>query len=282
MITHADIDFQGLPAVALTAPDGARAVVTLHGAHVVSWCTPDGDERLYLSERSAFEDGKPIRGGIPLVFPQFSTFGELPRHGFARNVAWQLEQHQSGGEFAGATFALTDSPETRALWPHAFRAELTVCIARNRLDIEFSVSNTGVAPFSFTAALHTYLRVAHVESSQLNGLQGCTYRDQTAKGAECVENQSALEIEQETDRIYLTAPTEVMLRQPGHSMSLLSTNFPDLVVWNPWVERCAAIADMPPDGFKRMLCVEPAVIEEPVALAPGAEWWGRQSLVAMK
>lgn len=282
MSTHDDIDFRGLPAVALTSPDGARAIVTLHGAHVVSWCTPDGEERLYLSERSAFENGKAIRGGIPLVFPQFSTYGELPRHGFARTAAWQLEERHAGGEFAGATFALTDTPATRALWPYAFRAELTVSIARNRLDIEFSVSNTGEASFAFTAALHTYLRVAHIESTQLNGLQGCTYRDQTAKGAERVEDQPSLQIDAETDRIYLTAPAEVMLRQPGHSMNLLSTNFPDLVVWNPWVERCAAIADMPPDGFKRMLCVEPAVIEEPITLAPGGEWWGRQSLVAMK
>lgn len=280
MNTHSEIDFHGLPALALTSPDGARAIITLYGAQVVSWCTPAGQERLYLSERSPFGGGKPIRGGIPLVFPQFSTFGPLPRHGFARNLTWRLEQRHAGSEFVGATLSLTDSAETRALWPHAFRAELTASIARNRLDVEFSVDNTGDAPFSFTAALHTYLRLAHIESTHLLGLQGCTYQDQTAEGVQRVENRPAIAIGEETDRIYFTAPAEVELRQPDRSMTLLATNFPDLVVWNPWVERSAGIADLPPDGFKRMLCVEPAVIEQAVTLAPGGQWWGRQGLVA--
>lgn len=282
MSTHIETDLHGLPALAFQAPDGATAVVTLHGAHVVSWRTGDGQERLYLSEHSPYQDGKPIRGGIPLVFPQFSNFGELPRHGFARTLPWQVEQRHTGSEHVGVTLSLRDSAQTLALWPFPFRAELTVSIARNRLDVEFSITNTGEAPMSFTAALHTYLRVAHIESTQLMGLQGCTYRDQTAGGTERIERHQSLDISQETDRIYLTAPGEVMLRQPDHSMNIQSTNFPDLVVWNPWVEKCALMPDMPPDGFKRMLCVEAAAIEQPVRLPAGAEWWGRQSLVAMK
>lgn len=279
--THSEIDFHGLPALALRAPDGATAIITLQGAQVVSWISADGREQLYLSERSSFAAGKPIRGGIPLVFPQFSTYGPLPRHGFARSVNWQVEERHAGSEFVGATLSLMDDEHTRAVWPHAFRAELTVSIARNRLDVEFSVTNIGETAFSFTAALHTYLRVAHVESCEVLGLQGCTYRDQTARGAQRIESEPAIAIEAQTDRIYLTAPADVQLRQPDGRMDLLATNFPDLVLWNPWVEGSAAIDDLPPDGFKRMLCIEPAVIEQPVKLAPGAEWWGRQGLICI-
>lgn len=276
------IDFKGLPAIKVSAPGGAAAIVTLHGAHIVSWTSADSDERLYLSEQSSFSPGIPIRGGIPLIFPQFSTLGGLPRHGFARNTAWQLEKVHEGGEYAGATLFLTDSPATRRIWPFAFRAELTFSLARNRMDLELSVENSGGEPFSFTAALHTYLRVEHIETTQVLGLQGRTYRDQTAGGSKRTEDQQAINFDEEVDRIYLNAPHDVMLREPNRSMNILGVNFPDLVLWNPWVEKCAQLGDMPADGFKRMLCVEAALVEHPLSLAPGKQWWGRQSLVAIR
>ena len=81
----------GLDAVELRASDGASAVVTLHGAQVVSWrAAGTGGEQLYLSPRSAYADGTAIRGGVPVVFPQFSDRGPLVRHGFARSRPWRL------------------------------------------------------------------------------------------------------------------------------------------------------------------------------------------------
>src|SRR3954463_8096737 len=79
------------PHVTLRADDGATAEIHHHGAHVTSWRpSPDGDERLYLSGASEYGDGKAIRGGIPIIFPQFATEGPLPRHGFARTTAWSV------------------------------------------------------------------------------------------------------------------------------------------------------------------------------------------------
>ena len=77
--------FEGLDAVELRAPDGARATVLLHGGHVVSWVPAGADEQLYLSPKSSFAPGSAIRGGVPVIFPQFNTRGPLQRHGFARN-----------------------------------------------------------------------------------------------------------------------------------------------------------------------------------------------------
>ena len=52
-----------------------------------------------------------------------------------------------------------------------------------------------------------------------------------------------------------------------------------MVVWNPWVDRCAQLADMPPDDWRQMLCVEAAAVDKPISVAPGEEWYGRQTLV---
>ena len=68
----------GLEKVVLRSRDGALAEVYLHGAHVTSW-RPAGtrEERLFLSERSEFRGGAAIRGGIPVIFPQFAAEGPL-------------------------------------------------------------------------------------------------------------------------------------------------------------------------------------------------------------
>ena len=89
-----------------------------------------------------------------------------------------------------------------------------------------------------------------------------------------------LRISAEVDRIY-EKPAEAQRLVTGAGVLTISRDgFPDVVVWNPWEEKCAALADMPPDGFRRMLCVEAAAVAQPIALAAGMEWSGRQSLDA--
>ncbi len=273
------IDFNGLPAVRIAAPDGATAIITAHGAQLVSWVPARGRERLYLSDRSTFAPGKAIRGGVPVIFPQFAERGGGPRHGFARTTKWELEESHGGADFACATLFLEDSAATRAHWPHAFRAELTVAVSGARLDIELEVENRGTAPFDFTAALHTYLRVAEVETVCVEGLQGHSYEDNAAGGASHIDRAETLVVGGEVDRLYPDAPATLLLRERGRSLALQSDGFRDAVIWNPWEEKCAALADMPPDGFRRMLCIEAANAARSIRLEPDATWFGRQTLV---
>jgi len=178
-----------LPKITLVAPDGSQAEIYLHGAHVASWAPANDAERLFMSEASAFSAGAPIRGGIPLVFPQFGANGPLPNHGFARILPWEFLGAQVAGNTATAIFHLVDSPETRALWDHAFAAELSVAVGGNGLGVTLEIDNTGHEPFSFTTALHTYLRVADLAETYVQGLGDRTYRDLPAGGIEAVPRQ---------------------------------------------------------------------------------------------
>jgi hypothetical protein len=49
-------------------PTGQSVKVHLYGATVTSWKTK-GKEQLFVSEKAHLDGSKPIRGGIPLVFP---------------------------------------------------------------------------------------------------------------------------------------------------------------------------------------------------------------------
>lgn len=274
------ITFNDMPALRLTAPDGASAIILHHGAQVVSWIPAGGEERLYLSEKSNFMYGTAVRGGIPVIFPQFGARGPLPKHGFARLVEWAPKSSRGGDDFAVATFGLEANEFSRQIWPQEFEAELTVLVSGARLDVEFGVRNPGVEPIRFTCALHTYLRTREVEEAELEGLRGVPYLD-ALKGTEHTESGVALQVDDHIDRIYLGATRPLMLREPRRAMGINAENLPDVVIWNPWEELCRSLPDMPDNGFRHMLCVEAAAVGNPVEVLPGAEWWGRQSLVAL-
>lgn len=268
----------GLGRITLHAPGGARADVYAHGAHVTSW-VPAGErsDRLFLSERSAFQDGAAIRGGVPVIFPQFAHEGPLPRHGFARDRAWAL----AGTSGASATFHLEDTPETHDVWPHAFRLTLAVTINGRSLVLALTAENTGLTPFAFAAALHTYLRVERVEAAVVRGLQGCAYRDSAAGGSRSVQAEPSLSFRGEVDRVYLDVPGPLDVEEPGRALRVEAAGFPDAVVWNPGAGRAAALADLESGGWARFVCVEAAAVEVPVQLGPGETWAGTQTLTAL-
>jgi glucose-6-phosphate 1-epimerase len=272
-------EFVGQPAVVLRSPDGASAVVLLHGGQVVSWQPAGGGERLFFSERSRFGAGASVRGGMPVIFPQFNERGPLPRHGFVRLRPWVPARHEAGVDDALAVLQLTDDADTRAIWPHRFVVELTVCVRGERLDVELAVSNAGDEMFGFTAALHTYLRVAEVEAARLTGLTGGRYEDFTT-GTTHVDAADTLRVDGEIDRIYWGVRAPLVLSEAQRRLRIEAANFPEVVVWNPWQDKCSAMADLAPGDFRRFLCVEAALIGEPVTLAAGEHWWGRQTLIA--
>jgi glucose-6-phosphate 1-epimerase len=261
-----------LPKVALSSPDGACAEVYLHGAHVTSWIPAGGQERLYLSAAGEFRDGAAIRGGVPVVFPQFSTWGPLPKHGFARNQAWELISVNDGS----ARFQLRDSDASHAIWPHAFLAEFAVAVRERQLIMELAVTNRGKEPFNFTAALHTYLRIDDIAATQIENLNGLKYFDAVLK-QEAVQAGDTLTFPGEIDRVYFDA-SQVSVRDDRRSLAVQNVGFPDGVIWNPGAELAAKVTDIEPGGYRRFVCVEAAIFRAPITLEPYQTWRGGQTV----
>lgn len=279
--TIENIEFHGLKALRLHAASGATAIISLYGAQILSWITPDRRERLFLSDQALFDMKSAIRGGIPVSFPQFSGLGTLPKHGFARQHLWTATERQSGGDHAMVSLEFRDDDATRALWPHAFNAELTVAIEDSRLDVELGVDNRGDEPISFTCALHSYLNVKEVEEVALEGLYGLEYRDAADADKIKKDNGPTLHVSSEVDRVYHHATRPLLLRDADHSLGINTEGFADVVIWNPWEALSAQLEDMPDDGFRHMLCIEAAAADSPIRLESGESWWGRQSLVVL-
>jgi glucose-6-phosphate 1-epimerase len=272
------ISFRGIPAIRLQTRQGSQAAVSLLGGQVLSWLPAGGRERLYLSEQAVFDGSRSIRGGVPVCFPQFSALGDLPKHGLLRTMQWQVCDQKCTDDYVWVSLEVTDNAETRALWPHAFRAELTIGVEADHLGIELEIENTGDQPFSFTGALHSYLRVSEVEAVALTGLYGLEYRDAANGNVHKLDTAPELIVEGEVDRVYHQAKRQLLVDDGSHRIGIQQEGFPDVVVWNPWEELCRDLPDMPDADFRRMLCVESAIAQNSLTLEPGESWWGRQAL----
>ncbi len=267
-----------MPVIQLQNASGEVAEVHDYAAHVTSWRTADGIERLFLSQRAEFRRGAAIRGGVPIIFPQFAGLGPLPKHGFARTAQWQHVVVPDEAK-ASALFRLHDSSETLAIWPYKFVADYAIALLHNALQLTLSIRNVDTRPFSFTAALHTYLRVTDIEQVRVHGLRGLKYINSAAGGVQSIESSQELRIAGEIDRIYLSAQQPIQVIENGQRpMVCTAQGFTDVVVWNPGAEKAAQLSDLEPGGFRHMLCVEAAVVGAPVELQPQASWSGTQHL----
>lgn len=271
--------WQGLPAIALQLPSGDSALIALQGAQLLSWVS-QGQERLFTSPLAAHDGHTPIRGGIPVCFPQFNQRGPLVKHGFARTMAWvgQAQDAQTVADGLQITLQLRDDVATRAVWPHAFTARLTVLLQPGALTLTLGVDNPGPQALEFTAALHGYFRVDDVTQAALHGLEGQRYWDAVADTHP--QQQGAIRFGAETDRVYPRAEPTLQLETPDAPALQLSQDaaWTETVVWNPGPALCARLADMQADSWQHMLCVEAAAIDAPVVVPAGGQWQAAQSL----
>lgn len=262
----------GLARVDITS-SRARGRVYVHGAHVTSWCPAGGDEVIFLSTKSRWEEGQAIRGGIPVCFPWFRGKADdphAPAHGFVRTKSWQLESILESS--AGVTVSMfTESDEhTRRWWPAAFRLAHRVTFG-SELRLELVCTNTGSAPLRFEEALHTYNRVADIEKVRLQGLDGTSFLDNTDANTEKTQ-PGDVTIALQTDKAFINNENTVDLLDATmrRRIRLQKSNSSTTVVWNPWQQGASRIADLGDGEWKQFLCVEASnIIDDAVNLAPG-------------
>eukprot|EP00878_Enallax_costatus_P002464 GHUV01002644.1.p2 GENE.GHUV01002644.1~~GHUV01002644.1.p2 ORF type:complete len:282 (+),score=70.65 GHUV01002644.1:245-1090(+) len=268
----------GMEKVILRTEQGATAEIYLHGAHVVSWKDPSGKDILFTSKQAIFKAPKAIRGGVPVCFPQFGQLGPLGQHGFARNSKFEVLEDSSNS----ATLILRATGTEDPKYPHPFELTVKITLGDDTFTQDLTAKNTGDSELSFTAALHTYYHVSSIDKVTVEGLSGTTYSDSLAGGQE-VQQEGPVVFDREVDRIYLKAPDSgirIVDSGSGASVEVHKTNFPDAVVWNPWVDKAHSMADFGDEEYKEMLCIEPAVAKSgAMKLAPGESWTGTQKLV---
>ncbi|GLB18496.1 hypothetical protein AtubIFM61612_008391 [Aspergillus tubingensis] len=289
--------------VEATLPTGESVTVYLYGATVTSWKLANGKEQLFVSEKANLDGSKPIRGGIPVVFPVFGpppsnhATSALPQHGFARNSNWEFlgkssseafgRDRKEGEDAVKLDFGLSHpmlSEVFQKAWPYKFGLVYSVTLTKGSLETSLQVQNQGEQNFDFQVLMHTYLSVEDITNVRVKNLQQKEYLDKTQGGAAITETSEAVEINKETDRVYkaLNPKVPIIVSTASDDQPLFSITreaLMDVVVWNPWIEKAKGMADFGPDeAYKNMLCVEAGSVAGWQTLEAGESWEGGQTI----
>ena len=264
----------GLPKVVVTGAAAAGEMYLL-GGEITSWKPRGCEEGLFVSAASKWEDGKAIRGGVPVCFPWFGNKADDPKapaHGFVRAKAWRLDSIAQQGGAVTVSMSTASDEGTKKLWPAEFRLVLRATFGAE-LIMELEMMNTGGAPLRFEEAQHTYFRVGDIAKTRVHGLDGIRYIDKTDEFKERTQ-QGDVVIAKETDNVYLDTAGETELEDPAlaRRIRVSKENSLATVVWNPWMEKAKGMSDMGDEEWKGFVCVETCNVgKHGVTLAPGAE-----------
>ncbi|KAL2500097.1 Galactose mutarotase-like superfamily protein [Abeliophyllum distichum] len=230
----------GPPWIILSEPTGSTAEVLLYGAQVVSWKNERREELLFRSNKALSKPPKSIRGGIPICSPQFSNFGSLEQHGFARNRLCSVDSSPlplpTANNQSTVDLILKSTEEDLKTWPHS--------------------------------------------EVRVEGLETLDYLDNLLQKGRYTEQADAITFDGEIDRMYLSTPTKISIidHEKKRTYVLRKGGMPDAVVWNPWDKKAKALPDLGNEDYTTMLCVDSAAIETAIILKPFEDWMGRQEL----
>jgi glucose-6-phosphate 1-epimerase len=225
------------------------AEIYLHGAHVTRFEKKGETPLLFMSGASDYLPDKPIRGGVPVVFPWFGPREGLPVHGYARTVEWDLKETSLLPD--GSVSLLFELPRLGD-----FEVEYLVTVGAE-LTLELGVLNIGSRDSDFETCLHTYFQISDIDAISITGLSKCEFINKL-NNANMVESAPEIRINSEMERVYYDTVSTVEIHDPGHGRKILvsKSGSNSTVVWNPWIDKSIRMPDFGDEEYLTMVCVE--------------------------
>ena len=256
----------------------AHATISTYSGQVLSY-RPKNQQHdlLFVSDKAYYENGKAIKGGIPVCWPWFGADPDdkgRPAHGFVRNRQWAVSSSESLAD--GSTkvvMSLVDTDETRKIWPHPFRLDIEITVG-DSLKVALVTHNSSDKSVTISQALHTYFHVGDISKARVLGLAGTEYIDKVDDSARKTQSGPVI-IDGEVDRIYTGVTGELVIDDTslGRKIRITSSGCSTAVVWNPWIEIAASMGDLDDNDYRKMICVETANAgPETIEIIAGGEY----------
>lgn len=258
-----DVTWEGRQLLVLNQPWGSLAL-SREGGQVLHFAPRGQAPWLWISSTP-----KPlpaaIRGGIPVCWPRFADEAsdiDLPFHGIARKMAWQIDAVDGDDEGVEIHISPAEAVDLQLL------PRCVILASAQRLRVELITEHRGTTPVRFTQALHTYLAVSDTHVCRIEGLTGARYIDKL-KGGQEVDQVGELAIRGPLDRIYHSA-IPLMLHDTARRLRVSKEGSDSTVVWHPGNE--GRPADIPEAELNGYLCIEAACTRlDPIWLPPGGQ-----------
>jgi glucose-6-phosphate 1-epimerase len=232
-----------------------EAKVALQGAHLFSY-KYDSREYLWLSQQSDFEEGKAIRGGIPLCWPSFGNNNPaLPQHGFARTAIFSLKEINEISDANVELLFTLKEPTCHGMWEYKSALEVRMFLGKT-LTLEMQTTNLDTKDFELSQAFHTYFPISDIANIAIKGLENKPYFDALTE-LHAIQ-KGAITFDKEVDRVYQEVHSDVLLEDKEQTFRLKNEGSLSVVVWNPWIAKCARMSGMKEDAYREFVCIESA------------------------
>lgn len=252
-----------LPALVISHKN-TQAKISLYGGQVLSWQPTNEKEVFWLSKNSAFEQGKAIRGGIPICWPWFGIHPndsekKSGNHGFARSQLWQVAHIDINEK--GVNVSLTwQGKNINDLWP--FESQLTqVLFFGKSFNQVLTMTNLSENDAYYTGALHSYFSVSAPSNTRLTELAKAPFDDKLT-GKACIAKPSVTLLANgfdPIDRVYHSNDTMTIVDSVWQrTIEIQATDIEQWVFWNPGVELANNMLDIHEKGEQEFICLEAA------------------------
>ncbi len=256
----------------------ASAIISLHGAQILSYKPHrEAEDLLFVSQNSWYEEGRAIRGGIPLCWPWFGPDPlnlKRPDHGFVRNGLWRiLSTEASSDSVTKIVFQYENTEKSLEYWPQAFMLKLEVIIS-DTLSLNLITHNTGDHPFTITQAIHTYFNIGHINEVEILGLDKSTYRNKFDISGEH-QQTGKLTFNAEVNRIHKNVEEYLYINDNAFNrkITITSNHNKTVVVWNPGANLPPNITDLESTDYQRFVCIESGnVSSDTIEILPNCEF----------
>lgn len=229
------------------------------------------NDLLFLSELSTASD-LPKRGGIPILFPQFAEWGNLRKHGFVRDLNWQLQSGNLDHQHKSIHYKLQINPQTYPRWPHNSNIELLVESEEKIVHIKLTITNTGVESFSWSGGLHPYFKISNLMGTTISGLQNT---QGIRHDKEVVQmNTNELRFTNELFEVLFDSPVLLLLNAGDKTLKISSQGFTEWMIWNPGQQGCKQFKDLNAVDWLEFICIEPVCVRKSVPLDPQKKFVG--------
>lgn len=260
----------------------SKAQVSLYGGQVLSWQPCGEKEVFWLSKNALYEQGKAIRGGIPLCWPWFGKHAndinnKAGNHGFVREQIWQLDNmtiSEHGVEIclSWCGVNMTD------LWPFACQLTQRLFFGQS-FKQTLTMQNLSDSDSYYTGALHNYFLVSSPENIKVAALAQASFDDKLTERLcqpQALENGVG-----PIDRIYHTSAVMTIVdSQWQRRIELKTKNTKQWVFWNPGVELANNMADIHNNGEQEFVCLEAANTQNQLLTAGQKTVMAQEILIA--
>jgi glucose-6-phosphate 1-epimerase len=254
-----------IPCWELTLGD-SQVVVSSYGAHVLAYNVKE-KPILWLSETALWQNGKAIRGGIPICWPWFGACPQQlnidnspkPNHGLARTQLWSIAEHSISEDSVTLCLKLTDLilPWVEGTVNLHYTVELTAQ--------SLTVTLRSDKPLTQQAALHSYFNVENCQSAKVSPLP-LQFYDKTIDSMTS-SNNDYCDFKAEIDRVYTDTADALCLKMANLDIEIRQSGHDSSIVWNPGALKSAQAPDIAPNTWHQFVCVESAALNlEPSVL----------------